>query len=653
MALDDNILGADDIGAILAAVEPGDEADLAASLRQAMGMADIGERIFAVEANQVSGRRTCATWTELAAVTGSAGQGAEVLPTDTGTHTDPVVGGTKANAGTYIWSVSPAGWKWVSAEAYSGLASRIGAQETKVGKVSADEVDEVPLLRTMALRETMRTARGVAEDRSSDASLLRDMALRETLKIARGVAADVAIDIARLASQPAGGSQRPVSADIETIDVSWSISGRDVTVLAGPTALYSAGRAIYAGGVVTIPAPTSGHVDNEAVTLAYADPAWILVSDGKLAHGNVANLVVTGATTGYNVNADQGVIVRSTAGATEVVDIDYDWSHARYDLIEADDAGVLYLNQGTERERDAIEYMPTPTIGRIPLIVVRSTAWQVAAFRYLDHERVSLSAPAVIQRMRARGQINLHSALRAGDPVVIAGYGDSRTNLGGSAASPFLPNGPARDTIATSGFMALQGSDFKSSLPLFDHGDGAGAVHTHIGWNWDLLRAIQARYPGSHQYLNFGIGGTTSGNTSNGGTVTARLAGLTGSGATIAVIGFGMNELGTAGPDTVANLVAIGEACLAADIDPVFIAPARPNSIFPDYLDRWIIECRQNKAVADYLGAPYIDPLMIYGADAPYLADPRDCCGSNLFNHDSVYELSATGRLLSRIVLDI
>lgn len=54
-----------------------------------------------------------ATWTELAAITGTrAGQPAEAT-TDAGTHTDPVVGGTVNNKGAYAWSTSPAGWERV------------------------------------------------------------------------------------------------------------------------------------------------------------------------------------------------------------------------------------------------------------------------------------------------------------------------------------------------------------------------------------------------------------------------------------------------------------------------------------------------------------------------------------------------------------
>jgi hypothetical protein len=67
---------------------------------------------------------SAATWAALSAVVGTiVGQAAEVPATDAGTHTDPVVGGTKANAGRYAWSASPAGWKWISADAYSTKAN--------------------------------------------------------------------------------------------------------------------------------------------------------------------------------------------------------------------------------------------------------------------------------------------------------------------------------------------------------------------------------------------------------------------------------------------------------------------------------------------------------------------------------------------------
>jgi hypothetical protein len=56
-----------------------------------------------------------ATWTALAAATGmNAGNRATVRADDSGTHTDPVVGGTVSNAGNYLYSASPAGWERVA-----------------------------------------------------------------------------------------------------------------------------------------------------------------------------------------------------------------------------------------------------------------------------------------------------------------------------------------------------------------------------------------------------------------------------------------------------------------------------------------------------------------------------------------------------------
>ena len=62
--------------------------------------------------NAQSSARNFETWVLLNGITGSVdGEGAEVLDTDTGTHTDPVAGGTVNNAGRYSWSATPAGWR--------------------------------------------------------------------------------------------------------------------------------------------------------------------------------------------------------------------------------------------------------------------------------------------------------------------------------------------------------------------------------------------------------------------------------------------------------------------------------------------------------------------------------------------------------------
>ena len=83
---------------------------------------------------------TLPTWTALAAITGStAGEGAEVLDADSGTHTDPVVGGTVNNAGRYSWSASPAGWERIGNTTASNLISNVELQTVTDGPFAAGD----------------------------------------------------------------------------------------------------------------------------------------------------------------------------------------------------------------------------------------------------------------------------------------------------------------------------------------------------------------------------------------------------------------------------------------------------------------------------------------------------------------------------------
>jgi len=89
----------------------------------------------ALAAGQSAGQLVYRTWPELSAVTGSVGVGAQVIG-DAGTHTDPVVGGTVANAGQYVWSASPPGWRWVRADLLP-----MKADATQVEALAAGEFD--------------------------------------------------------------------------------------------------------------------------------------------------------------------------------------------------------------------------------------------------------------------------------------------------------------------------------------------------------------------------------------------------------------------------------------------------------------------------------------------------------------------------------
>ncbi len=75
------------------------------------------------------------TWALLNAVTGTAGDMATVL-TDSGTHTDPVVGGTVSNSGIFAWVASPAGWERIGNTSAADAAASAAEAATTLAMVS-------------------------------------------------------------------------------------------------------------------------------------------------------------------------------------------------------------------------------------------------------------------------------------------------------------------------------------------------------------------------------------------------------------------------------------------------------------------------------------------------------------------------------------
>ena len=101
--------------------------------------AKVDDAFALIDDLQVSGDTvTKGTWSALSAVTGTrAGQRGEVTGPDGGTHTDPVVGGTKDNVGIYTWSTSPAGWQWLNVNDYATLNAAISTAAGNEGSLAA------------------------------------------------------------------------------------------------------------------------------------------------------------------------------------------------------------------------------------------------------------------------------------------------------------------------------------------------------------------------------------------------------------------------------------------------------------------------------------------------------------------------------------
>ena len=92
----------------------------------------INDQVEALKANQASADSIVKpTWAALSAVSGTRdGQRGLVPNSDAGTHTDPVVGGTVNNAGTYSWhAASPTGWQRIDAyQDVAGVAADLATE---------------------------------------------------------------------------------------------------------------------------------------------------------------------------------------------------------------------------------------------------------------------------------------------------------------------------------------------------------------------------------------------------------------------------------------------------------------------------------------------------------------------------------------------
>lgn len=99
------------------------------------------------EALNYGSARLFRSWSEASAATFTADEYAMVISTDTGTHTDPVVGGTVNNAGVFRYSSSPAGLERVGdlqgqiAKAWAEGPGEPGGPGTKSAKGHADRAE--------------------------------------------------------------------------------------------------------------------------------------------------------------------------------------------------------------------------------------------------------------------------------------------------------------------------------------------------------------------------------------------------------------------------------------------------------------------------------------------------------------------------------
>jgi hypothetical protein len=322
------------------------------------------------------------------------------------------------------------------------------------------------------------------------------------------------------------------------------------------------------------------------------------------------------------------------------VRVEFSFLPERYDSVFLDlRTGALRLVVGQVRRQDAEEYVPATPAGsrRICNLAVRG------------EEVESLPTPEPRDCVKGREYLRpFLSKLGTGQTVRLCGYGDSITAVQAGRVG-FGPNSVFHDRIE-SYFSRYRTTGALDAIKTFDFGDGVGRKHCKMGWNWRLAEALESKCGVHAQYLNCGIGSTTSGPTMPrpgiaGGLYPERLEAALATHPDLVVLAFGMNERGSdqTGPNTVQlikRFQAIGSTVIVMGVPKVNGCMWKEGRCPPWEKTNAILE----KAAAEN-SAAFVDPRLIDLGTAP-----RHWCGSNNYNHPGIRELLIYGSALASAV---
>lgn len=422
-------------------------------------------------------------------------------------------------------------------------------------------------------------------------------------------------------------------------------------------------------GQLNLDAATTGIV-TEARTISGGSVVYGASALGnRLSNANVSSVVVTDAGTSatliegtdYVVGYEHGVVTYLGSGSRNV-NIAYHYSKRRYDSIFVDaETMALSVVKGTERVRDAAEFVPAqPSSNKIRLFNVRVTNSSVVAIPTWDVEqgiRRETAALFTADKERAKSAlVSLRSKISQGASVSLGMQGDSIVAEQSDFVSTTAPNGQNRDRAAASGtpqvYLEALSSDIVSTLPLFDQGDGAGAVHTHASLAWYAMAEL-GRTGTAFTYLNFGVATWSS----NEGNTDPYKSAVAISAADCVILHYGMNDLGLS--TTEANMRSIIDNLYAHGKEVIVVAPPRTNSEFGAPDTDWFYTCRALRRAAQYTdpvsgrSAAYLDTTLLYTDEnlGALGISREDFCQANLDNHPGIREHQLIGRLLARLVL--
>jgi hypothetical protein len=348
-----------------------------------------------------------------------------------------------------------------------------------------------------------------------------------------------------------------------------------------------------------------------------------------------------------------------------VIEVEYTGHECRYDLVSLDPAiGARTLTLGEGRALDPEEYAALASpVGEIPTHALYTTHVGVEIIPV--NPSGSLIFPgreaghlAWIAESRARLPRTLRK-LRRGEPILMAGYGDSITALGGrDVAQNTRPDGPLRDRMV---YFDAYGDDWKTRVPLFAGPGEAVPTHHRLGWNWTLKAELEAHWGSEITYQNWGIAGTTSGDSKQlvkgdetwNGAYPARLEAMLSESPDLVVVAFGMNDIGES-LDSCGAIYSICKAIQASGAEALVVAPCRQNAGFLSRdaaLWRWTHDRIVQGAIQ--AGAAYCPMIPLMGDSARGLLglSNRSWSAANLRNHPGPREMKAIGRYMAAIFI--
>lgn len=358
----------------------------------------------------------------------------------------------------------------------------------------------------------------------------------------------------------------------------------------------------------------------------------------------------------YQIDNDAGWIKGLRDIEPVDVTIAYIGEKSRYDAIYRDAVGgTIEVASGLERGADVTEYKPAIPDGATHLMdvfVTRSNGVDIIPAKSVTDQDTDREWIAEARRRLPR----LLRKLRVGEPVTLVGYGDSITSQGGPAAVDwYRPDGVLRDVLEGYIYNGRFQPETVVAIPLFDHGDGAGPIHTHIGWNWQIKRAIEEAYGVTVSYRNLGIGGTTSRSSMVNGLPGAlhprRLEALKALHPDVVVISFGMNELGDASLE--AHVCELIRSVRNFGAEPIVMGiPVIPGTDPDLKIDAWTksnldLARATKKEKAAFV--PTLD-LVAPNGKAKFGFSIKSSASTNGINHPGPAELQVYGDRLSQIV---